>query len=40
MRPGTLAHDFFHRRLSVLGLARKYRCTVRQVEAKLRRWTR
>jgi Mor family transcriptional regulator len=32
-----LLKDFFSRRLSVLGLARKYRLTRKQVEARIRR---
>ena len=36
MRKGVI-HDFFFRRLSVLGLARKYGLTRQQVEAEIRR---
>ena len=35
-----IVRDFFRRRLSVLGLARKYSMTVREVEARIRRVTR
>ena len=32
-----LLHDFFMRRLSVRGLARKYKLTIKQVESRIRR---
>lgn len=35
-----IAHEFFYRRLSVLGLARKHGKTVKQIEALIRRETR
>lgn len=35
-----IKRDFFHRRLSAVGLARKYGMTVRQVEAVIRKYVR
>jgi hypothetical protein len=40
MASRQIVRDFFRRRLSVLGLARKYGMRVREVEAVIRKVTR